>query len=174
MNRVLAVIFITCMLLTGCERKPKAVTYTKSEPEPYSNPRLTVKKYIEAINNNDFQTLNECHHPKSKLAESSGDFEKLKDTLKDLKVTKYEILKSGFSANGMRAQVIINWELEALDPDSGQVNKFSDKGRVIELERLGKKWLVAPHNKGRMFLSLPKVTTRKVDEKEMDDNGKEE
>ena len=173
MRKIIIYSFVLVLIVCGCKKKPRTKVINEITPEPYSEPAFTLKEYIKAMNNNDFVKFNECHHPESRLKEGTGAYEKLKDELKNIQVTKYEVLQCTMSASGMRAQLRINWVLKYTNSATQEKHEISDLGRVIELLRFGKKWLISPKNVGKSFLAPPKITKEKVDTLKENGDGKE-
>ncbi|MCD4658373.1 MAG: hypothetical protein K8S87_12630 [Planctomycetes bacterium] len=171
MNRTLIVIVLGVLILSGCKKKPRQNLYQEVEVPAFSNPALTVKAYIKAVNDNALEEFNECHHPTSRLKKDSGEYERLRDELKNLHISSFEVLQTTFSSDGNRSQVRLNWELKYTDPNTQEEHNVTNSGLVIELARDGKKWLINPTGSNKSFWSTPKVTTEPIDEEKS--NGKE-
>ncbi len=154
---------LSVLILNGCKKKPRQDIYQEVKVQAFSNPELTLNTYIKAINDNDLIKFNECHHPTTRLNENSGEYERLKDELKNLHITKFEVLQTSYSSDGNRSQVRLNWELKYTDANTHEEHNVNESGRIIELVRYGQQWLINPTNASRSFWSTPKVTTERVD-----------
>ena len=163
MNRIILFLLLSVLILNGCKKKPKQNIYEEVKVPAFANPELTVNAYIKAINDNDLEKFNECHHPTTRLKVHSGEYERLKDELKYLHITKFELLKTTYSADGNRAQVRLNWELKYTDPNTQKDHIVKDSGRIFELVRFGIQWLINPTNSSSSFWSTPKVTNEDVE-----------
>ena len=163
MNRIILILMLSVLIINGCKKKPKQKIIEEVKVPAYANPELTVNAYIKAINDNDLVKFNECHHPTTRLNEFSGEYERLKDELKHLHITKFELLKTSYSVDGNRAQVQLNWELKYTDPNTQKAHNVKDSGRILELVRYGIQWLINPTNSSSSFWSTPKVSTEEVD-----------
>ena len=163
-------IILVVLILNGCKKKPRPNVYQDVEVPAFSYPALTVETYIKALNENDLEKFNECHHPTSRLKKDSGEYERLRDELKNLHISSFEVLQTTFSSDGNRSQVRLNWVLKYLDPNTQKEHNVTNSGLVIELTRDRKKWLINPTGANKSFWSAPKVSTKPIDEEKS--NGK--